>query len=184
MAHFKRRLSGLVGLVMIAGVVLHIVSAHAAPPAIDTPISNPPAVPVQLRLTGSFTAGSNNLTSSGLGPKDYTVPDGSSLLLRYISCVVFLAADQKVHIDLEANFSLPTVSGSANLVNLIIEAPVFSFAEGFPQHRRAANQPMHAYIGVVTPNGPTVGNTIRLQAQRSADLGTGSVECTIGGDLF
>jgi len=148
-------------------------------------IIDTPATPVQLQLKGLFEAGNVNLITSILGPRTYTVPDGSSLLLKYVSCSVFLAPDQKVHVELVADFDFGGSAGPGSLVDLILDAPIFNFDVGAPINRRTANQPMHAYLGVTTPGGPTIGRTLRLQAQRSAAAATtGGVECTIGGELL
>jgi hypothetical protein len=179
-----------------SGVNVNVVNTPANPVPVtgslgvtaNTPlpvsIVDTPATPVQLLLRGSFEAGDINLTTNILGPRSYTAPDGSSLLLKYISCVAFLAADQKIHIELVADFDFGSSSGPGRLVDLILDAPVFSFNVGTVGPRRTANQPMHAYLGVTTPDGPTIGRTLALRAQRSADTSTGGVECTVGGELL
>lgn len=164
--------------------VLNTPNVKVANTPLPVSITNAPATPVQLKLNGLFEAGNVNMVAFPGAPRTYTVPEGSSLLVKYISCAAFLDPAQKIHIELVADFDFGGSAGPGSLVDLILETPIFQFTSGAPIPRRTANQPMHAYLGISTPGGPTIGNILSLQAQRSANTGTGGVECTVAGELF
>lgn len=138
--------------------------------------------PVQLLLIGLFdTEGGINLGDTVLGPRSYTIPEGfSRLLMRHVSCRAIVPSGQKVQIFLGADFDFGSMITPGELIELI---PQGEIAGALPQPRQVAHADMYAFLGVATPGGPTIGRTLRLNAQRDAVTGTGSVTCTVGGEL-
>lgn len=138
--------------------------------------------PAQLILQGSFEEGSVNLVENILGPRSYTLPAGySRLLVRHVSCRAITSPGQKVQIFLDADYQLPSVGGTMSLVELIPD----NLIDGvLPQGRQVASAEIYAFVGITTPGGPVMGDTLRLSAQKDGNTGTGGVTCTVGGELF
>lgn len=160
---------------------LKLVQVTNVPLPVEVTNPAPAPVPVQLYLSGIFSEPTDiNLHESILGPISYTVPAGSKLLLKYASCDATIPAGVKVHIFLVADVHLPGSTGPANIVGFVPENEVVVIGAG----RRAAAQPLHAYLGISTPDGPSFGDTLRLHAQKDTATGTGGVRCIVSGELF
>lgn len=139
--------------------------------------------PAQLILRGIFEEGSVNLADVDiLGPRSYTLPAGySRLLVRHVSCRAITSPGQKVQIFLDAEYQLPSVGGTMNLIELIPDNVIDGV---LPQGRQVAHAQIYAFVGITTPGGPAMGDTLRLSAQKDGNTGTGGVTCTVGGELF
>jgi hypothetical protein len=86
-----------------------------------------------------------------------------------------------VQIFIAAMFSFDGFSTPGNLIELIPDNVIFG---ALPQPRQVASSPLHVYVGISTPGGPTVSDTLTLQAQKDAATGTGGVECVLAGELY
>ena len=198
----KTRMSAI-GVITVIAVLLSAATAAAQgnKPSAPVTVTNTPlpvtinspltvtgtfstaGTPAQLILRGIFEEGSVNLADVEiLGPRSYTLPAGySRLLVRHVSCRAITAPGQKVQIFLDAEYQLPTVGGTMNLIELI---PDNEIDGALPQARQVASAAIYAFVGITTPGGPAMGDTLRLSAQKDGTTGTGGVTCTVGGELF
>ena len=171
------------------------VAAYALPPPgggpptpIDVRVTNS-AVPIQsagtpaqVLLQGKFVNDDINLADTILGPRSFTIPsEFSRFLVRHVSCEVIVATGAKVQIFLDTTFSFTSSTTPGSLVQLIPDNEIFG---DLPQPRQVANAEVHAYLGITTPGGPSIGDTLQLNAQRDAKTGTGGVTCVVAGELF
>ena len=187
----------ILGIIVCVGLILapvEVISGPAGPPGgLDVTVLNPLPLPVtgnvgssgtplQLFLLGSFVEGSVNLKDSILAPRSYTIPEGfSTLLIKHVSCRAITGSGQQVQIFLESQFTFPSGGGTpGNLIEMIPDNEILG---ALPQPRQVAHANVHAYLGISTPDGPTTGDTLLLQAQRDEKTGTGSVRCVVSGEL-
>lgn len=185
------------GFIACVGLILAPVLANSGPAGppngLDVNVVNPlplpvtgnvgsSGTPIQLFLLGAWQEGSFNLQESSLYPISYTIPEGfSTLLIKYVSCRVITEPGQQVQIYLESQFQFPDGGGiSGNLIEMI---PDNEIDGALPQARQVAHANVHAYLGISTPGGPTIGDTITLHAQKDGTTGVGSVRCVVSGEL-
>jgi len=141
-------------------------------------------VPVQIQLRGLFEEGSINLIDTILGPRSYTVPEGYSMLIRYATCEAVRGVNEAFQFDvsLDANFDF---GSSATLAPVVQMVPTAVWESPGPFGDRAvATVNAHSYLNISSPNGPTIGDTLYLRAQRNGTSGAGGVVCTVSGVLF
>lgn len=145
------------------------------------------SVPVQFLLEGLFSNGSFNLGSTILGRMDYTIPEGfEHMLLKYVSCRVVQEPSVRVVINLNTSFTYETGGFPQAIVKLMtsdansVAVPVV----GGTAVRYAESATVHAWLGITTPGGPEIGDTLSLSAQRSTTIGSGGVECVVAGELL
>ena len=145
-------------------------------------------MPVQFMLKGLFSDDDGiNLGSTILGPMSYTIPDGyERMLLKYVSCHAVQSPGVRIVINLNTSFTYETLSfPRQTIVKLMtsdansVDVPTVSTGV-----RYAESANVHAWLGITTPGGPEIGDTLYLSAQRSTSSGTGGVTCVVTGELL
>ena len=85
-----------------------------------------------------------------------------------------------------ASIKSGTVSPQQEIVKLVtsdansVAVPI----SGSSAVRYAESANVHAWLGITTPGGPEIGDTLTLSAQRSTTNSTGGVECVVTGELL
>lgn len=144
-------------------------------------------IPVQFKLQGLFSDGSFNLGTTILGPMSYTIPeDFGRMLLKYVSCNSVQQPGVRVVINLDTSFTYETTATPRQaIVKLMtsdanrVDVPTLSTGV-----RYAESANVHVWLGITTPGGPEIGDTLFLSAQRSTTSGTGGVTCIVTGELM
>lgn len=148
----------------------------------------PDSVPVQFLLRGLFSDGSFNLGSTILGPMSYEIPDGySKMLLKYVSCRVIQEPGVRVVINLSTAFNYDSSAIPDQEIVKLMTSDARSVAVplyGTTAVRYAESANVHAWLGITTPGGPEIGNTLSLSAQRSTTTGSGGIGCVVSGELY
>ena len=141
-------------------------------------------IPFQVLLTGVFSNFSINLGQSGTRDISYTIPDGfDSALVKYVSCRVIQEPDVTVVINLNTSFSYDTFGIPGQEIVKLITSPDDRVIIS-PAARFAESAMVHAWLGITTPDGPDIGDTLTLSAQRSTNQGSGGVSCVVTGELI
>ena len=180
-----------VGVVIVAVMVFAPTGGLAKQGSAPVTVENTPlpvtgtidlaGTPAQLLLGGLFTDGSFNLGDTILEPRSYTIPAGfSRLLVRHVSCQAIVASGQKVQISLQTQFTQTSSASPGSLIQLIPDNEIHG---ALPQARQVAHASVYAFLGIATPGGPTVGDTLTLMAQRDTVTGGGGVSCVVAGEL-
>ena len=139
--------------------------------------------PVQFHLAGLFQAGDVNLSDGlGLGPRAYTIPDGSTLLIKHASCRA--SVDANVELLLRTDMTFPPGSGVSGGPADLLAMLLIDSVSVLGGDRRAQVEQAHAYLGLNSSDGFAFGNTLSLLAQRDNTAGSGAVRCLISGQLY
>ena len=130
--------------------------------------------PIQFSMGGQFPVGDTDMHEGVTHPQTFTIPDGASLLIRYVSCQALVDPGTTVFIH------FITEHGEAPALSLIPTARSYFSTV---QERIAATANTEIYLGIDPPVGPAIGNEIILYGQRETAVASALLSCTLSGEL-
>jgi hypothetical protein len=130
--------------------------------------------PIQFSLGGEWLDGNQSLSDAAYIPRSFTVPEGKTMVIRYVTCqgLINPGTTAFIHFLVDDENEAPELA-------LI---PTASSAFSFGQDRIAATVNTEIYMGIANKEGPAVGTTIAIYAQREVTSGIGGITCLLSGE--